>query len=461
MHNLLKFQYRSAALTCVFSLCMGASFSHAATFVVSKPTDSLDGACDSDCSLREAVVAANVLPGADTIVLGVDSYSLTVPTDRHEEEPFPTDEEDNLNGDLDIHDSLTIVGVDPQSSIINGTAEANDRLLEVFAGAKLILQNVSLNNGKTWRYGGALENHGEALLRNVAFSGNNAWSGDADGGGGGAIVNWGRMEVRSSRFVNNRNGSSCCGGLGGAIMNWRSGTLTVRDTLFRSNSAYDDYEAGFGGAIYNEGIATVGGSSFISNRGNEGAAINNSRNGDLKIFNSTFSGNSMQYFQNGAIVNGSLPYYPGQVARLQLVNVTITGSVGGYGLLNRGGTVLIRNSIIAGNMGETPGTYLECSNVGPFTHKAVGLLLGTGTAPSNCTADSSVDSASTMSTVLYELADNNGTTPTHALRRSSPAIDAGVGSCASVDQRGLRRPRDGNGDGMAVCDLGAYERAYP
>ncbi|WJN61268.1 CSLREA domain-containing protein [Pseudomonas sp. SO81] len=460
MHNLLKFQYRSVALTCVLSFCMGASLSHAATFVVSKPTDSLDGACDSDCSLREAVVAANALPGGDTIVLGVDTYSLTLPTDKHEEEPFPTDEEDNLNGDLDVHDSLTIVGVDPQSSIINGTAEASDRLLEVFAGVKLVLQNVSLSNGKTWRYGGALENHGQALLRSVVFSGNTAWSGDADGGGGGAISNSGVLEVHSSRFENNRNGSSCCAGLGGAILNWRSGTLTVRDTLFLSNWAYDDNEAGLGGAIYNEGIATVGGSSFLYNHGNEGAAINNSRNGDLKVFNSTFSGNAMQHFQSATIVNGSFPQYPGVVARLQLVNVTITRSSGGYGLLNSGST-LIRNSIIAGNMGETPGTYLECSNGGSFSYKAVGLLLGTGTSPSNCTADSLVDSASAISTVFYQLADNNGTTPTHALRRNSPAIDAGVGSCASVDQRGLRRPREGNGDGLAVCDLGAYERAYP
>ena len=40
----------------------------------------------------------------------------------------------------------------------------------------------------------------------------------------------------------------------------------------------------------------------------------------------------------------------------------------------------------------------------------------------------------------------------------SPAIDAGdAGVCPPVDILGAPRPADGNGDGSAVCDLGAYE----
>ncbi|MCC6297905.1 MAG: right-handed parallel beta-helix repeat-containing protein [Anaerolineales bacterium] len=41
---------------------------------------------------------------------------------------------------------------------------------------------------------------------------------------------------------------------------------------------------------------------------------------------------------------------------------------------------------------------------------------------------------------------------------SSPAIDAGDNSlCPTVDSTGAPRPTDGNGDGNAVCDVGAYE----
>jgi hypothetical protein len=61
---------------------------------------------------------------------------------------------------------------------------------------------------------------------------------------------------------------------------------------------------------------------------------------------------------------------------------------------------------------------------------------------------------------LAALADNGGPTWTHALLPGSPAIDAGNNTAApSTDQRGNRRPRDGDGDGVAVVDVGAFEFA--
>jgi hypothetical protein len=40
----------------------------------------------------------------------------------------------------------------------------------------------------------------------------------------------------------------------------------------------------------------------------------------------------------------------------------------------------------------------------------------------------------------------------------SPVIDAGDNAaCPAVDQRGVARPIDGDGDGVAVCDIGAVE----
>jgi len=43
-------------------------------------------------------------------------------------------------------------------------------------------------------------------------------------------------------------------------------------------------------------------------------------------------------------------------------------------------------------------------------------------------------------------------------KAGSVAIDAGTNSaCPAVDQRGIARPVDGNNDGTAVCDVGAYE----
>jgi hypothetical protein len=65
---------------------------------------------------------------------------------------------------------------------------------------------------------------------------------------------------------------------------------------------------------------------------------------------------------------------------------------------------------------------------------------------------------------LGPLQNNGGPTATYALNGDSDALDAGNNTiCAAVpinnlDQRGLARPRDGDGDGSFVCDLGAFER---
>jgi hypothetical protein len=46
----------------------------------------------------------------------------------------------------------------------------------------------------------------------------------------------------------------------------------------------------------------------------------------------------------------------------------------------------------------------------------------------------------------------------YRIRGTSPAVDAGTNTGApGTDLRGIRRPHDGNGDGTAITDMGAYE----
>lgn len=62
--------------------------------------------------------------------------------------------------------------------------------------------------------------------------------------------------------------------------------------------------------------------------------------------------------------------------------------------------------------------------------------------------------------MLSDLADNGGPTETMALGSGSPAIDAGYCDSAVVgtaDQRGYSREEDGDSNGTAVCDIGAFE----
>jgi hypothetical protein len=68
---------------------------------------------------------------------------------------------------------------------------------------------------------------------------------------------------------------------------------------------------------------------------------------------------------------------------------------------------------------------------------------------------------------MRPLLDNSGPTWTHALQLGSPAIDLipvgtnGCGSTLTTDQRGISRPQDGDGNGLALCDIGAFEKTEP
>src|SRR6266511_1334674 len=64
--------------------------------------------------------------------------------------------------------------------------------------------------------------------------------------------------------------------------------------------------------------------------------------------------------------------------------------------------------------------------------------------------------------LLGPVQNNGGPTDTHALAVGGPAVDAGGNAgCPATDQRGAARPFDGNGDGTATCDIGAFELTVP
>jgi CSLREA domain-containing protein len=67
----------------------------AATFVVTKATDD-NGPCDADCSLREAVIAANANAEQDVITLPAGHHVLSLGT---------VDEDAAAGGDLDVADT--------------------------------------------------------------------------------------------------------------------------------------------------------------------------------------------------------------------------------------------------------------------------------------------------------------------------------------------------------------------
>jgi len=109
--------------------------------------------------------------------------------------------------------------------------------------------------------------------------------------------------------------------------------------------------------------------------------------------------------------------------------------------------ISITNSIIAGqNAGSDCYGKPSASNGYNIDSDGSCGLVGAG----------DISASATITGSLGALANNGGPTQTHALLAGSPAIDKG--SCVqATDQRGISRPRDGNGDKLARCDIGAYE----
>jgi hypothetical protein len=89
-------------------------------------------------------------------------------------------------------------------------------------------------------------------------------------------------------------------------------------------------------------------------------------------------------------------------------------------------------------------------------------LLGTATEATGFTGPGDQTGANPM---LVALANNGGPTETMALSLGSPAVDAGVASGATLDQRGMPRTVDdpgvANTGGSDGTDIGAYEAEIP
>jgi len=140
-----------------------------------------------------------------------------------------------------------------------------------------------------------------------------------------------------------------------------------------------------------------------------------------------------------------------------LINVTVSGDYGHYGIQD-GGWMTLTNVTLS----DMPsGAYMSA---GTFIRNSILTVVCIGTPTSlghnldaynNCGFTATGDLTNT-SPLLGPLQDNGGPTPTYALLPGSPAINAGdnVG-CPATDQRGVARPHAGR------CDIGAYEYVFP
>lgn len=395
------------------ALVLGASTlalpARAQSITVSTTAD--DRLNNGNCTLREAVIAANTNArvdaceaggGADTVLLPAGSFVLTI---------AGAGEDASATGDLDITEDLTVEG----ASLITTSISGNnlDRTFEVLGNSHLTLTHLTIEGGSgtVGGLGGAIRINGSGALTlaTARVRDTAADTAPAVYAATGATVN-----LYSSRVENNQSG-----GLYFQI----GSTGLVRD------------------------------SSITGNNADMGAGISVNALSELTLVNSTVSDNLATISGAGILAGGDVKLYNVTIAE----NVASASSVFGHGggvFIGISGTVFAANSLLGNNINFITGDPDDCAGI--LVSGDSNLIESvTGCTLTGLTFNTLVG----VDPLLGTLGNHGGPTLTQPLLAGSPAIDAGWSAgCGDenlatllTDQRAYLR----NG----VCDIGAFEYA--
>lgn len=409
-------------LTTLLLGALAAGPVQAATFTVTKFVDTADGVCDADCSLREAVIAANSVAGDDVIALAAGTYLLTISGTPGIED------EDASVGDLDILTSfggVSIQGAGSSATTIDATglAHRHFHVPENFSAVTVSLSGLTLRGGNV--SGFVLQGipRASSILARSRFV---------------TAVNLTDVVVRD-----NSDDS--------AIVS--TAPLTLTECTVRDNAGGGIHFTTNAETTGTSKASTIDRSAIVDNEGPAITAVRAASNKQhsFTVLNSTLSGNDWVISPTSTL--GAVT----TTTNATLRNVTITGD-GGRGisaLFDFYGTptVQVQSSIVSGNdRGDILGFGQDDSVVLPVSlgHNVIGDGgAGAFTQPTDLVR---------TDPLLGALDDNGGPTPTHLPDPESPAIDRGdAATCPATDQRGVVRPIDGDGDSVAACDVGAVE----
>lgn len=228
----------TGALTALGAALALAAPAAAVDLTVTSLADTAPNGCTpGDCTLREAVIAANLTTDADRILLPAGRIVLSI----------AGDDAAAAQGDLDISQPLTIEGVDAvQTTIDANGAITGDRVIDVVNGAlgQLVVRGVTLTGGTAAGDGGGIRISvdGDVVLDRVEVAGNRA----PTGSGGGIRSEDGVVVVRASTIVGNTAGTNG----GGIAASVATGSFEVVSSTVSGNAADGD-----GGGLWTDAVA--------------------------------------------------------------------------------------------------------------------------------------------------------------------------------------------------------------
>ncbi|HWG50105.1 MAG TPA: hypothetical protein VN669_10450 [Candidatus Acidoferrales bacterium] len=397
------------------------------TFTVNRtddptPVSPIGNACNgvpNDCSLREAILKANSISGADTIILPAGTYTLTIPR--------VAGDFSGQHGTLEITDTVTITGaVDgagaPISIIQAGTTNANgvDKIMSInqdigpLTTASANLSNLVLRFGRNLGnaltlqdgFGGAfdfdIDNSGATLtITNCTITDNQTT--DGEGGGfevfntGGTAATTGFAQIGNSTVQNNKtrrnpaNGDPNAAGNGGGITIAFPARLIMQNTNVLNNDATQVQGTGIGTA---GGLFLIGGSNFDNPTSITGGTISGNKSaGDgggiwatsgLTISGGTVISNNTAG-TSGAGSGGGIWFNAASPRTGSITHSTIVGNAASATAGNGGGievstgaglSLTLTANRIAGNTAHT-GSNLDWQSVAGATVNAANNWWGT------------------------------------------------------------------------------------
>ena len=400
----------TALLSVVFSLI--PLYSHAVQRTVTSLADSGPG------SLRAAIASAT---GGDEIVFDV---------------PLPGTI--SLNSEIPIGTILRITG--PGADLLTLDGRGVNRIFKINDSIDVTISGLRFFDGFSNEGGGAIRSAADKLIiSDCVFESNEVSCESQDcqtfGGAIWSVASGGLLQINNTAFISNRAYCTLqgCSTFGGAVMNG-SGSFTAEFTgcTFESNEAecIDSNCLAEGGAYHNGG-----GDSSES------------------FLNCTFYNNMARCEEDGcSAFGGSIADGSSQNPTNISFSTFSSDSAGctGSGCTQLGNSLFVFNGFLNSNIFFNQSPEGSCDGSGTLT--SLGYNIDSG---NNCIGVGGLGDQPFTNPGLFPgpPLDNGGPTPTIALLKGSPAIDAGDPACPppDTDQRGFVRPQ------FVRCDSGAYE----